>query len=496
MRLFDPTRHQVRLRRSFLVGLLSVTAAACQPAEPANVILITVDTLRADRLTPYGYSKIETPAIARLADEGIVYERAFADTSWTLPSLSSVMTGKYPSEHRVRSWHDTLDAQENTLAEILKAEDYRTAAIVASYPLDRHFGLDQGFDHYDDKMTHSLFAGAEHVPLRADGSSAGQPREPGKSRKAFSRWQMSRERGNAYRTDAEIADAAIEWLATNRESPVFLWVHFFGPHEKGKRVTLDPEVRKAHTAQQIAQYDPDIEEMDRQVGRLLDTVRADPRFNNTAVVFHSDHGQSLEEHGLFGHGLDLFDTTVHVPMIVRLPGAKRAGTRVAHLVRNLDIFATILELARVNSAATSASRDLLFSRPEADNHAYMESHHPLAFSVRPTQVGDRERKVGRILRGIRTDDTKLVTRQPFLAPAEDRTNPLAQDFVAAQTTSDLYDLARDPRETKNRTAAKTNELQRLRRLLAGYDDGSGSTSAQTDLSDAARERLRSLGYEP
>ncbi len=488
-----PIQQYLRLPRLLLAAGLCLSAAACRPAEPANVVLITVDTLRADRLNPYGYAEIQTPAIARLAEEGIVFEKAFADTSWTLPSLSSVMTGKYPSEHRVRSWHDTLKDREQTLAEKLKAAGYHTAAIVGSYPLDRHFGLDQGFDHYDDTMTQSLF-------VAEDGRPVAQERQPDRapqgSRLDFSKWQMSRERGNAYRTDEEVATAAIHWLEDNPESPIFLWVHFFGPHEKGKHAHVAPEDRKADTERQIARYDPDVEAMDRQVGRFLDRLRADPRFKDTAIIFHSDHGQTLKEHMLFGHGFDIFDTTVHVPLIVRLPDARRSGSRVKHLVRNLDIFTTILGLAQLEIPTEIASRDLLHTLPEPDNHAYLETHHPMAFSVRPVQVGDRERKVGQILRGIRTDDTKLISHQPFLAPSEDRSVPLDESFVTAGTRINLYDPARDPVESKNLAPNRAHEVARLRALLNRYDDGSGASAEEADLSEAARERLRSLGYQP
>ena len=482
-------RHCVSLVVALLAG---VAAAACHAPAPPNIVLVTVDTLRADRLNPYGYRKIDTPAIAGLAAEGIVFEKAFADTSWTLPSLSSVMTGKYPSAHRVRTWNDTLGEDQVTLAETLKARGYHTAAIVGSYPLDRYFGLNQGFEHYDDEMTRSLFVPEDATPV----SPESDPHRPADdSATARATWQMAREQSNAYRSDREVADAAIKWIESNPSAPMFLWVHFFGPHEKGKRRGLSPEARKAHVTAQIARYDPDIVAMDRQVGRLIASLRADPRFANTVLIFHSDHGQSLREHGLFGHGMDLYDTTVHVPLIIRLPGARRAGERIGYLVRNLDIFATVADLAGA-SVERAASRDLLRAAPADNNHIFMESYHFLTLTARDVDVGGRSRRVGAILRGIRTDDHKLIMQQPFLGPGEDPVPPLPENFVDSRSKSYLFHLETDPQEHKNLAGVDKAQLEQLRTRLSLYDDGSHRPAgSHHELDAAAQERLRSLGYE-
>lgn len=472
------------------VGCTLLGACRSEPSKPANVVLITVDTLRADRLSPYGY-EIDTVAIADLAARGIVYEKAFADTSWTLPSLSSVMTGTYPSVHGVRSWNDTLGEEQETIAELLRRHGYATAAIVGSYPLDRYFGFAQGFDHYDDEMTHALFADSE-------AKTTGIPEAPSDaSDQARNEWRLLREKSNAYRTDREVADTAIAWLERNRQEPMFLWVHFFGPHEKGKRLDVEAEQKKAQLDAQIARYDPDVEEMDRQVGRLLAALRADPRYPNTAVLFHSDHGQSLKEHGLFGHGFDLYDTTVHVPLIVRLPHDRDAGERVARLVRNLDIFATVLELAGIDAPGERASRSLLAENPDDENHAYLETHAVLAFSARKALVGDRERNVGQILRGTRTDDFKLISREPFLAGGEDPGDPLPDAYLESNTALQLFDHRSDREEKKDVAGDHPDETAQLRELLDTHDAGRSESGGDSgELSESARERLRSLGYNP
>lgn len=478
------------------VGLGLVLGCDSRPAQP-NIVLVTVDTLRADRLSPYGYQQIETPAIARLAREGILFERAFADASWTLPSLSSVMTGKYPTRHQVRSWNDRLHDEHRTLAEILKERGYTTAAIVGSYPLDRYFGLSQGFDFYDDTMTMALFEKSEEKsedqPDVAPRIERLDPENTSPDERRV--WQMKRELHNAYRTDAEVADMAIEWLAENRTVPFFLWVHFFGPHEKGKREAADLEEQKKLVEAQIARYDGDIEEMDRQVGRFLDALRNDSRFADTAVIFHSDHGQSLKEHGMFGHGFDLYDTTVHIPLIIRLPNDKRAGQRVPGVVRNLDIFATALDLARADADLWD-SKPLLGSRPDTDSYAYMETDHAMALSSREIEVDGEKRRVGTRLRGIRTNQHKLIVHQPGLAPGDRGKDPLPEDFVAERTNLYLFDVGDDAGEHRNLKEQKPEKAAALRGLLDRHRDESGRGADATDLDEAAKERLRSLGYLP
>ena len=238
------------------IAIAALLVAGCHSdtrEEAPNIILITVDTLRADHLEPYGNNEIATPAIATLAREGIVFEKAFADTSWTLPSLSSVLTGTYPSDHNVRTWNDSLASEALTLAEILRDHGYDTAAIVGSYPLDRFFGLAQGFDHYDDKMTTALY---QEKIFGTDLPVTDVPLDD--SVQAKGEWRSQREQSNAYRRDDEVADAAIRWLANSPSQRFFLWVHFFGPHEKDNRLIADPAKRKAHTAHQIAQYPGDV----------------------------------------------------------------------------------------------------------------------------------------------------------------------------------------------------------------------------------------------
>jgi len=193
--------------------------------------------------------------------------------------------------------------------------------------------------------------------------------------------------------------------------------------------------------------------------------------------------------------MDLYDTTVHVPLIIRLPGARRAGERIGYLVRNLDIFATVANLAGAD-AERHASRDLLRAGPAEDNYIYMESYHLLALTARTMDVGGRSRRIGTILRGIRTDGDKLIVHQPFLAPKENPIPPLPENFVDSRSKSYLFHLETDPQEHKNLAGVDKAQLEQLRTRLSLYDDGSHRPAgSHHELDAAAQERLRSLGYE-
>jgi arylsulfatase A-like enzyme len=455
---------------------------------PPNIVLITVDTLRADRLNPYGYTAIETPAISRLAEEGILFEQAFTDVTWTVPAMSSVMTGQYPTVHGVRTWDDYLPEEQTTLAELLNGHGYKTVAIVGSYALDRRFGLSQGFEKYDDAMSTPLM-------LRGKGEADEQDRLARSSNKQAT-WQQTRMYNDAYRPDDQVADRAIACLDSPQGSPFFLWVHFFGPHEKGMPpIDASPEQRKAVAARQVLQYDPDVRFADQQVGRLLDRIRQDRRARDTVIVFHSDHGQSLEEHGLVGHGFDLFDSTAHVPLIIRLTRQQRAGERVSALVRNLDIFATVLHLAGAGVPAAVASRDLLSSEAKQDAEIYLETYHFLGLSARDVAVDGKSVRAGTILKGIRTSDWKLISQQLELTRPQGGMQRLPRDLVASRRIDTLYHLPEDPGEQRDRAADRPDLLEQMRRTLEKYAAHEPDRhSSNMELDDTSKERLRRLGY--
>jgi arylsulfatase A-like enzyme/Tfp pilus assembly protein PilF len=282
-----------------------------------SVLLVTLDTTRADRLEPYGADDATTPTLLRLAQEGALFERAFATTPVTLPSHASIFTGLDPPAHGVRNnGSHYLDESAVTLAEILKSEGFRTAAFVSAAVLDRRFGLAQGFDLYDDDL------------------SSGGPKEP----KAI-----------AERSAAATTDAARRWLDHLAEGErFFLWVHFFDPHFP----YAPPDV--FHQRFPDRPYDGEIAFVDAELGRLLSHQRLGS-LDRAAVVVIGDHGESLGEHGEPTHGMLAYDSSLRVPWIVRLPGAA-GGVRTTEVVGQIDLLPTLLEILGIEPPTRIAGR--------------------------------------------------------------------------------------------------------------------------------------------
>lgn len=318
--------------------------AAKAPASPPNVLLITVDTLRADHLGCYGYEHARTPHIDRLADEGVRIEHAIAPTPITLPSHTSILTGLEPPAHSVRgngAFRLPDDAQ--TLAESLKAEGYQTQAFVSAGVLHRRFNLDQGFDGYDDDV----------------GSVA----------------RDSRTLRMRQRSGEQTMNRVLDWLDKRTESPspspFFLWVHLFDPH-----APYEPPEADAKLA--ATPYDGEIASVDRQMGRLVKALEPNGMLDDTILVFTSDHGESLGEHGEATHAIFIYEATQHVPLIFRYPRKLPAGRVYDVPVRSVDIMPTILSLAGKKSGETQGvdlSEAFASGSPSASRVQYSESFH-------------------------------------------------------------------------------------------------------------------------
>jgi arylsulfatase A-like enzyme/Flp pilus assembly protein TadD len=269
------------------------------PGAPRGVLVITIDTLRADHVGAYGYTAAKTPALDRLARDGIRFDRAYATAPITLTSHASLMTGRYPPGHGARHNGMRLDMKTPTLAERFASAGRPTAAFIAAFPLDRRFGLIKGFQTYGDVM-----------PRDASGHVANE------------------------RAGRLVVDEALAWLSSHRQDKFFLWVHLFEPHA--------PYGNPAEPRPALARYDEDIAEADAQIGRLLDGL-GDVR-SQTLIVAAGDHGESFGEHGEVSHSLFTYDTTLRVPLIVAGPGVAPGGhdTAPASLV---DVAPTIAFLA-------------------------------------------------------------------------------------------------------------------------------------------------------
>ncbi len=289
------------------------------PPHP-SLLLITVDTTRWDHLQPYGADNVETPALAALAREGVVFEQAFAVAPITLPAHTAIHTGLYPPQTGVRNnGIHHVPADVTTLAERLRSQGWRTAAFVSAAVLERRYGLHQGFEVYDDDL------------------STGRERRP----------RMVPDRP----AEATVA-AARAWLSTlAADDRFFLWVHLYDPHAP---YAPPPPYRDRYRSRL---YDGEIAYMDAQIGKLL----ADPRLatdRELAVMVIADHGESLGEHGEQSHAILAYDSTLHIPWIAKLPGV-RGGTRVADPVSQVDLAPTVIEKLHLGADASLPGRSLV-----------------------------------------------------------------------------------------------------------------------------------------
>jgi arylsulfatase A-like enzyme/Flp pilus assembly protein TadD len=265
------------------------------------VVLVTIDTLRADRLGAYG-GTASTQNLDALAREGALFRNAFAQSPLTLPSHSSILTGTLPTVHGVRdNGRFRLSEEMETLAEILKAKGYATAAFVGAFPVDSRFGLSQGFDQYDDDFSRSA------------------------SRVAF-----------AERRAGEVVAGARKWLETRNPGPYFLWVHLFDPHAPYDPPSPFPKG-----------YEGEIAYVDESLSNLLQAVGGEVLLAVTA-----DHGEGLGEHGERTHSLFIYDSTLRIPLLLRGPGVPQ-GTVIDEQVRSIDILPTLLELSGHEGACSS-----------------------------------------------------------------------------------------------------------------------------------------------
>jgi arylsulfatase A-like enzyme/Flp pilus assembly protein TadD len=287
-----------------LVVFVSLAASAAPAAPETNVLLITIDTLRADRLSCYDPRHAATPRIDELADRGVRFTRAFAHTPTTLPSHTSILLGTVPPHHGIHDNSSFIVREESvTMAEHLKSRGYATAAFVGAFPLDSRFGLDQGFDVYDDNcgsQSEQLFSYVE-------------------------------------RRSEVVIDKALAWLETVPAGrPWFLWVHCYDPHQRYD----PPEPFKTRFADHP--YEGEVAYVDAQLGRLWDTLDRGRLFEKTLIVLTADHGESLGEHGESTHGYFAYNSTLWIPLIVAYPGIN-PGT-CEQEVCHVDIFPTVCEV--------------------------------------------------------------------------------------------------------------------------------------------------------
>jgi arylsulfatase A-like enzyme len=286
-------------------GGTSSAPPAIAGVRPSNVLVITIDTLRADRVGAYGWSRARTPAIDALAARGIRFDRAFATSPITLPSHASLLTGLYPPGHGSRANGMRVRPDLDTLASVLRAQGWATGAFVGAFPLDRRFGLDRGFDRYGDRM-----------PRNRDGHLLNE--RPGRV----------------------VVDEALEWLrGIGADRAVFMWVHLFEPH-----APYEPDPARGPDGWKLppdVRYDDEVARADAEAGRLI--AGLGDRAGSTLVVLAGDHGEAFGEHGEVTHSLFVYDTTLRVPLVMTGPGLAPVPAGVQEPVSLADVFATLMD---------------------------------------------------------------------------------------------------------------------------------------------------------
>ena len=436
-----------RLGTASIVALLVLATAAAgwwifsqRRAARLNLLLITIDTLRADHVGAYGAPGGATPVLDALAARGVRFDQVQTAAPLTAPSHATILTGYYPPSHGVRgNVVFTLGTDHPTLATRLKASGYRTAAFVGAYPVAAAFGFGQGFDKFDEEFHET------------------SPIDQGAERRAN-----------------EVADAAIAWLASNggsRGSPFFAWLHFYDPH-----APYDPP---PPFADRFAgrPYDGEIAFADSQIGRVLDALRASGHDRDTLIVVLADHGEGLGDHHELTHAVLIYQSTMRVPFIVAGPRVP-SGTVVRGRVATIDVVPTVLGLLGLSPDRRLVGRDLrplLEGRPIAQDPVYGES------------LFGRLNCRWAALRSWVRDDWKLIAgSEPELYnladdPGEQRNLAVAESDRVARMTGELQRVMERLAPGGDRAqprAVSAEQEERLRSL--GYTAGSGGGGALDD----------------
>ncbi len=403
-------------------------------ARGMNILLFTLDTTRADHIGCYGYPRVETPNIDRLAAEGFLFKNATSQAPLTLPSHSSIFTGTYPLYHSVRdNGGFYLEPDKITLATILKQAGWATSAFVGAFVLDSRWGLNQGFDYYYDNFDFAKY-------------------------KTISLDSVQREGG-------EVVKAFLDWFETNSQKKFFSWLHFYDPHSPYE----PPEPYKTKYGNRPwGLYDGEIAYADTLVGRVEEELKKKGVLDKTIIVIVGDHGESLGEHHESNHGFFIYDATTAVPLIVRIPSSRIQGKTIGEQVENVDIMPSLLELLRIPVPKQVQGHSFIpliaGGSSSAERLAYSETYYPRY------HYGWSE------LKSLRSTKYKLIQ-----APRPE-----------------LYDLAQDPSEqtnifTPSSTVAKhlERELKSLQEKMSAKDiDQKGPQKLDND----AREKLMALGY--
>jgi len=424
-----------------------------------NILFISLDTTRADHLSAYGYERETSPSLEALADEGILFETAYAPSATTGPSHASLFTSVWPMSHGVTKNGRELDASWTTLAEVLAEEGYETAAVVSSYVLSSRFGYDKGFSSFDDDFSQAV------VPH------------------GVTLWEGEAVEGKFYGRADDTTGRALRWLEDRPEpeKPFFLFVHYFDPHDPylvpdGYTPPFQPGPKEALKHNRVVfMYDATLAYMDQEVGRLLAGLKRLGLEDETLVVVTGDHGEGLMERGHWHHGIHIHEEGVRVPLILRLPNQKSAGLRVSSPVSWLDLAPSLLALSgippREDFRGESVAEVVYGER-------ILDPERPI-WLYRRHYSGDDELEGG-LARGekwgLRRGRWKLIW-------GED------------ENRLELYDLQTDPGEKVNLALERPDQAATMKAELQGWLDAQPEGQGRAvSLDPESRRKLEALGY--
>jgi len=462
-------------------------------AQRPNIIIVQIDATRHDHLSCYGYHRPTTPNIDRLAEEGVLYEQAISPASWTLPSHASLFTGLYPSQHGTGISHQQLAPHLTTIAKVLDRQGYQTVCLTSNVWVSSTFDLTRGFRQFP-----AMMGPWSKIPLITRPGSLLHRifvRLVGVKGGRFSRWMNQ---------------AIHHWLSSGNDpnAPFFLFVLYCDPHApytfhkpfsydylgdrvaQARRVNQDPHRYMAGKAEMAPQdfeilaalYDGELSYVDQKIGQLADMLQRHGILDDTLLVITSDHGENIGHHGLMGHQYCVYDSLIHVPLIIRYPERFPAGQRITAQVQTHDLFRTVLDLLDLDPGVLSNPLPDYSLLPEAiaanpRPYTVAEDLNPNLRRIRrvfpdfDASVYDRE------LRALRTDEYKFVW--------------------ASDGRHELYNLRQDPQELDNRLEAEPEVAERLRGELDNWlasVNRSQMEAFEPELEEAVIERLRALGY--
>jgi arylsulfatase A-like enzyme len=414
-----------------------------------NVILIVVDTLRADHLGSYGYPRPTSPHIDALAEDAIVYEQALSQAPWTTPSIGSLLSSLYPSTLGIKGNQSVLADEPLLLSEILQQRGFVTGAVVSHSFCSSRWNFDQGFQEFDE----------------------------------------SNVSGNLAVTSPEVTDRGLDFVARHAAKPFFLWLHYFDPHvayvdHPAMAFPANPDyVGRVHSGQDFKTlrrfegslteaeldemrrlYDSEVAFTDAAIGRFLRELKDQGLYENSVIIFTADHGEEFLEHGRLGHAKTVYHELIHVPLIIKLPGV--APQRIDTPVALLDVYPSVLDFLGIDAPPHIEGRSLL---PEALGGQEGRGETRPIFSETWRGSGWQSVTVGERKLHVNRQDGKR----------------------------ELYDLSSDPGEQRDQSEAAEQELARLEGILASWarrDSRALSDAPTVELSKEERVRLEALGY--